>query len=335
MKKMIRFIATLLIAISIIGTIPVSAKEPNSLFTDDLEPYRVGEVGYYEYVTDEIGNTYRLAYGYANPLYNIMIDDYNVLTPDDLEEFKEGLRYLDDYDYYYTIKLKKVVYNQFKKACPDDYTNWAVKVTKKEKKFKKSTLDKNNKYYKNFTKMTKYIKKWYKNAKAEVTTYKTWYGIKAFYDYVIADYHKKGAWTYTFSYAINDAENRYNLIKEQKSSPYKKIVTAEDFLNNRASTGKILIKYAKDLGVIKNPDKKSPCKYCFADPYVDKYGTTHKYFTTVPYKNGEGFIVININCGRIETIGEGYGVTYDDAFEGMGAWVDNVNKAFKGVDIND
>lgn len=324
MKKMIRFITMLLIIISIIGSIPVSAKEPDGLYTNDFEVYMVGSTGTRD----------TRPYGYANTLHNILVNEKTVVTPDDIAEFKEGLKFLDDYDYYYTIKLKKIVYNQFKKACPDDYTNWAVKVTKKEKKFKTTTLDKTNKYYKEFIKMKKYIKKWYKNAKTEVTTYKTWIGIKAFYDYIIADYHKKGAWTKAFSYVIADAEKRYNLIKEQENSPYKKTVTAEDFLNNKSSTSTILKKYAKDLGVIKNPNKKSPCKYCFAEPYVDKYGTTHKYFTTVPYKNKEGYIIININCGRIEQTGEGYAVASDDQFEIMDMWVENVNALFKNVKIN-
>ena len=325
MKKMIRFITMLLIVISIIGNIPVSAKEPDSFITSDLIDYMIGGTG---------TNDNRV-FGYANTLYQILTNENKVLSPEDIIEFKEGLIFLDNYDYYYTIKLKKVIYNQFKKIRPEDYTNWAVAVTKKEKKFKKTTLNKNNKYYKKFTKMTKYIKKWYKNAKAEVTTYENWYGVKAFYDYVIADYHKKGSWSNAFENAIQMAETRYNILEEQSKSPYKKNVTAEDFLNNRASTSKILIKFAKDLGVIKNPNKKSVCKYCFAEPYVDKYGTTHKYFTTVPYKNKEGYIIININGGRIEQTGEGYAIASDDAFEGMPGWVRNVNKAFKNVEIND
>ena len=288
MKKMIKLIMMTLTMITLIGIIPVSAKSHNR-----MEP--------------DIYNTYK---DFINTLY-YDIDGLDILiteaeTEKDIKHLKQGLAYVRDLYRYYEIKLEKK-FIKFVKADPDKYGEKNYTLSKEDKKFKKThKLSKKNKYYKFFSNAAKDAKKWYKNALTELNADKIIYPFECDRIYKVFTEWETGTQVGTrvdgirhYIYGNADAELitsiGYVSFEDSldmrldgitKKAEYKKNNTKPKFEEYAQSA-----EFARKVGVIKNPEEYQTVKYCFSEPYIDIYGTTHKFYTSLYDKDGNEHVI--------------------------------------------
>lgn len=344
MKKLIRTLAVALVIVTMIGLIPVQAGQ----FGYDWSEY-YGLNTYFPYLQYDIeGLTEAIE---------------NATTEKQIKHLQAGLDYVEDVYYYYKVKLEKVAVKQFKtikkytNVDEEVLSNMSYTITKEDKEFKRTvSLSKKNKYYDLFKGTKANAKKWYKNAKKQIKKLtckedkKDIHKFDAVFTYLTEKWNKCENWSINFACTYRKAlEKRLTAINAKKSyientqNPSYEEYVGHNF-NNIKISKKSFTKADKTfmkLLVQKNPDKTSNCQYSFKEPYIDKYGVKHKYFTALYDVNGYEHI---IQIGGLIEIKSADFVTSDNAYESqyythipdsngvLHSWLDVfVNNVYKNI----